>query len=109
MRKPQGYWICTDPDPASWQAKVIERDTTTCAHCGHLTRVKPGSDGTEDSPKCSKCDEHICKQCKKNGNCWPLDMALEIMEAPREKLLAKIKADQDRAVFLRQVFGAELP
>jgi hypothetical protein len=108
MRKPQGYWFYCDPDPARGHAAVIERDTTTCAHCGRLTRVKPGGDGTEQSPKCAKCDEHVCQGCKGRSGCWPLEMALDIIEAPRAKFEAAIKADQDRALFLRDVFGSNL-
>lgn len=122
MRKPQGNFFYCDPDPASWQPAVVERDTVTCAHCGRCYRVKPQPmgasrrgrpgirfdprlDGEDEAPKCGKCDEHICKECKRRGGCWPLDMALTIIEAPRARLAAAIRADNDRAMFLRDVFG----
>lgn len=77
MRKPQGYAIWTDP---TVDGGTIERDSITCAHCNHVSFVKPFQDPTECGGFCRLCYRHICGPCADLGSCTPFERKLELVE-----------------------------
>lgn len=87
MLRPQGYMtIASD--------RVVERDTISCAHCGKIVVVKPGTDTTiyliprldgtwieEAGAGCRLCGKPVCLPCCEIGTCRPVEKWLELHEA----------------------------
>lgn len=94
MRRPTGFATIIDPD-----RPPIERDTTTCNHCGCVIFTKPNSAATvylildrrtlhwqeEAGAFCRVCMRPVCLSCHDHGTCRPWEKALEAAEA-RDRL-----------------------
>ena len=76
MRNPLGMGIMHFGDGA-----VVERDSTTCAHCQKVTFVKPFQDPTDLGGFCRQCMKNICSRCADGGTCTPWEKQMEIREA----------------------------
>ena len=90
LRHPGGYGQIIEPG-----RPTVEFDTVTCAHCGGLIHVKPGSGGTvylvwddllgaereEPGAGCWTCGmKPVCLACHADGRCRPLERQLEQAE-----------------------------
>ena len=94
MRSPTGYAQIVDPDHP-----LVERDTTSCGHCGRVIFVKPGTASTvylifdrqrwqwqeEPGAFCRVCMRPICLACHDLGTCTPWERQFEASEA-RDRL-----------------------
>ena len=74
MRKPQGYAVITSPDG------VREADTTTCAHCQHVTHIKAFARAEDIGGWCRLCAKPVCAKCA-GGDCDPFLKKIEREEA----------------------------
>lgn len=91
-RKAEGIAIITMPSGG-----VLERKTATCAHCGGIVYVQPGTDGTaalggpvspfeppgpekEPPSVCHVCWALVCPRCHGTGECKPLEKQLREIE-----------------------------
>lgn len=91
MRHPHGYALIVAPD-----AKPVEYDTATCAHCCAIIFTKPGTGSTvylipgahpahpwqeEMGAACRNCMGPVCLACHAHGRCTPFEKQLEQSEA----------------------------
>jgi hypothetical protein len=76
MRNPGGHFHQFDPDPhrGAGQQAVTEHDTSTCAHCGHITIIRRSVE--QDTGWCFKCTRLICLRCVALGGCDPIEAKL---------------------------------
>lgn len=74
MRRAGGYTIITQPGKGN-----IEKDTMTCAHCQHVSFLKPYS---EPEHRCKQCFGYVCKGPHCPDECRPLEEQLRMMESP---------------------------
>lgn len=69
-RKPGGYLVIDDPDPARGQPARQEFSTFTCSHCGTVKKLGPVH------AVCTICDKYVCRKCAETGVCVPFEEKL---------------------------------
>ncbi len=81
----KAYFHQVDPDPwrSQGQVRVIEKDTTTCQHCGKVVFLPANGKLDNVGDMCRTCWEFICAECVgKNGyRCDRLEEKLAREEA----------------------------
>lgn len=94
MRNPTGYATIVEPD-----RPLVERDSTSCGHCGSVIFVKPHTASTvylildrqtlqwreASGAFCRVCMRPVCLTCHAHGRCTPWEKKLEAAEA-RDRL-----------------------
>jgi hypothetical protein len=79
LRGTSGYATLYDPDFRGGHPK--EADTFTCAHCNRIIHVKPKAPLEDLGGRCNMCDDLICPDCVRTGQCDPFEEKLKRMEA----------------------------
>jgi hypothetical protein len=86
-----GYLRIDDPDPwrSRGQVSVLEQDTFTCVHCGHIVKLvlkprinRPLTCNEVDAKNvswCSRCNDYICDPCRATP-CDPMQAKLDRWE-----------------------------
>lgn len=73
--KPGGLGISFEID------RIVEHETTTCAHCQHITVVPHGVRAEDTVARlCRSCMRLICPVCVRVGICRPIEKWLEQQE-----------------------------
>lgn len=84
MRRAGGQATWTLPD-----GRVVERDTTTCAHCNTIVVVQSADPGGF----CRMCMKATCSPCAGAGQCAPFERQLEARERS-DRLLRAAKGNK---------------